>query len=96
MKIYNLIISNEKWTSVQAFGDKEKALKYVEDLESGQAKLEGKALKYIFHYSEKDIVTLPFFAQGKRIYCSHAWTSMTKPFQTEDGVWRAIYEQEID
>lgn len=96
MKIYNLMISNGRWTSSKVFQNKVTALDYVTNLELGQRDIEGDTLKYLFYYSENDAVTLPFHAEGKRIYCSYAWTEFSAYPTNEAGcTWRAIFEQEI-
>jgi hypothetical protein len=96
MKIYNLLISNGRnWTSSTLFIDEKKALDYVQNLEMGQHEIEGDSLKCLFHYTDKEVVTPPFHADGKRIYCSYAWTSFDKNPSLGGCTWRAIYEQEV-
>ena len=93
MKIYNLMISDGRgWSSSRVFHDHDEAIDYVQNLELGQREIEGDALKHLFHYDITDVVHPPFHAEGKRIYCSYAWTE----FKGGSGcTWRAVYEQEI-
>ena len=95
MKVYNVIVSNGKWTSSEIFPTEERARKHVENLEFGQREIEGDCLKHLFRYDERDCITPPFHAYGKRIYLSYAWTAFGKNENEGGCTWRAIFEHEI-
>lgn len=91
MKIYNLMVNSGTMASSHLFEKKEDALSYVEWLEEGQQRLEGNGLIHVFHYGATEMVTPPFFVEGKRIYCSRAVNALSEVF-----TWRVIYEQELN
>ena len=93
MKVYNLVVSGNDWSSSTLYGKCEDAIAEAKKMEAGQKVLEGENNVDTWEIRDYEALTLPMYMNyGIRKYASETRTLFNGKIVS---TWRVVYEQEV-